>query len=47
MFTQDEKSISQDDLLDKEEWPWEDKYGDYALVPVPKKETRSLVSIFY
>lgn len=47
MFTQDEKSISQDTLVDEEEWPWEDKYGDYALVPVPKKETRSLVSIFY
>jgi len=21
----------------KEVWPWEDKYGDYALVPVPKR----------
>jgi len=31
----------------KEVWPWEDKYGDYALVPVPKKETRSLLTMFY
>jgi cytosine permease len=31
----------------KEVWPWEDKYGDYALVPVPKKETRSLLTLFY
>jgi len=30
-----------------EEWPWRDKYGDYAMVPVPEKETRSLLSIFY
>lgn len=31
----------------KEVWPWKDKYGDYALVPVPKKETRSLLTMFY
>jgi len=30
-----------------EVWPWEDKFGDYALVPVPKKETRSLLTMFY
>jgi len=28
-------------------WPWEDKYGDYALVPVPQKETRTLLTLFY
>jgi len=31
----------------KKVWPWEDKYGDYALVPVPQKETRSLLTLFY
>jgi cytosine permease len=31
----------------EEIWPWEDKYGDYALVPVPGGERRGLLTIFY
>ncbi|MBN2325133.1 MAG: cytosine permease [Spirochaetes bacterium] len=31
----------------KEEWPWEDAYGDYSMVPVPRHEKRSFSSIFY
>lgn len=31
----------------REAWPWVDKFGDYALVPVPKNETRSLLTMFY
>jgi len=31
----------------KEDWVWEDKFGDYSLVPVPAHERRSFLSIFY
>ena len=31
----------------KEDWPWEDAYGDYSMVPVPQHEKRSFTSIFY
>jgi len=31
----------------REEWPWEDKSGDYAMVPVRPHDRRSLTSIFY
>lgn len=31
----------------KEAWPWVDKFGDYSMVPVPKNETRSLLTMFY
>lgn len=31
----------------KEDYLWEDKFGDYALVPVPVHEQKSFLSIFY
>lgn len=31
----------------KKEWPWQDAYGDYSMVPVPQHEKRSFSSIFY
>jgi len=31
----------------KEDYLWEDKIGDYALVPVPAHEQKSFLSIFY
>ncbi|MEA1965052.1 MAG: cytosine permease [Candidatus Aerophobetes bacterium] len=34
-------------MSEKEIWPWEDKFGDYSMVPVPTHERRSFLSIFY
>lgn len=33
--------------MNNKEWPWEDKHGDWVLVPVPKEERRSFLTIFY
>jgi len=32
---------------EKEVWSWKDKFGDYSMVPVPQRETKSLLSVFY